>query len=107
MEVLVNVMSWMFPDFKMQWLVEETKKNLPVELDFMNEGRNADKVCSCTTLVDNQKIYNIFIISRINSLGPRNVQRIRLAEDSAHPLGTLHNPRAGHGLSTRRSGGRH
>lgn len=44
MEILVNLMSWMFPDFKMQWLVEETKKNMPLELDFMNEGRNADKV---------------------------------------------------------------
>lgn len=44
MEILVNIMSWMFPDFKMQWLVEETKKNLPIELDFMHEGRNADKV---------------------------------------------------------------
>ena len=26
------------------WLVEEAKKNMPVELDFLNEGRNAEKV---------------------------------------------------------------
>lgn len=45
MEVLVHAMSWAFPDFKMQWLVDETKKNLPIELDFEHEGRNADKVC--------------------------------------------------------------
>lgn len=44
MEVLVRAMGWVFPDFKMQWLVDETKKNLPIELDFEHEGRNADKV---------------------------------------------------------------
>lgn len=37
-------MSIVFPDFKMQWLVDESKKNLPIELDFLNEGRNAEKV---------------------------------------------------------------
>lgn len=26
------------------WLVEEAKKNMPLELDFLNEGRNAEKV---------------------------------------------------------------
>lgn len=44
MEVLVKMMSWVFPDFKFQWLVDETKKNLPIELDFLHEGKNAEKV---------------------------------------------------------------
>lgn len=44
MELGVALMAWVFPDFKMQWLVDVTKKNLPIELDFENEGRNADKV---------------------------------------------------------------
>uniref|UniRef100_A0A182JC41 Protein kinase domain-containing protein n=1 Tax=Anopheles atroparvus TaxID=41427 RepID=A0A182JC41_ANOAO len=44
MEVLVKLVAWTFPDFKFQWLVDESKRNLPVELDFANEGRNADKV---------------------------------------------------------------
>ncbi|XP_017474494.1 PREDICTED: uncharacterized aarF domain-containing protein kinase 1 [Rhagoletis zephyria] len=44
MEVLVKLMSRVFPDFKIQWLVDECKKNLPVELDFLNEGKNAEKV---------------------------------------------------------------
>lgn len=44
MEILANIMAWVFPDFKMQWLVEESKKNLPIELDFLNEGKNAEKV---------------------------------------------------------------
>ena len=34
---------WMFPDFKLRWLVEETKLNLPCELNFMKEGLNAEK----------------------------------------------------------------
>jgi aarF domain-containing kinase len=30
----------------MVWLAEETRKNLPVELDFINEGRNAEKLAN-------------------------------------------------------------
>lgn len=37
-------MSFIFVDFKMQWLVDESKKNLPIELDFLQEGKNAEKV---------------------------------------------------------------
>ncbi|XP_041784092.1 aarF domain-containing kinase 1 [Anopheles merus] len=44
MEVLVKLVAWTFPDFKFQWLVDESKRNLPMELDFANEGRNAEKV---------------------------------------------------------------
>jgi aarF domain-containing kinase len=44
MEYCVKIMSFIFPDFKFQWLVDESKKNLPVELDFMQEGRNTEKV---------------------------------------------------------------
>lgn len=43
MELLCSIMSKIFPEFKMQWLVDESKKNLPTELDFLNEGRNAEK----------------------------------------------------------------
>ncbi|XP_076022187.1 aarF domain-containing protein kinase 1 [Genypterus blacodes] len=44
MEVLVKAVHWLFPDFAFMWLVEEAKKNMPLELDFLNEGRNAEKV---------------------------------------------------------------
>lgn len=44
MEVLVKIMSWVFPEFKFQWLVDETKKNIPIELNFEQEGKNAEKV---------------------------------------------------------------
>jgi aarF domain-containing kinase len=38
------VVSWAFPDFQFEWLVQETKRNIPMELDFHNEGKNAEKV---------------------------------------------------------------
>ncbi|KAJ4441514.1 hypothetical protein ANN_11370 [Periplaneta americana] len=44
MEALVNLVSWVFPDFKFSWLVKESKRNIPIELDFLNEGHNAEKV---------------------------------------------------------------
>jgi len=44
MEVLVRTAAWMFPDFKLLWLLEETKKNLPNELNFLMEGQNADQL---------------------------------------------------------------
>ncbi|KAJ8687845.1 hypothetical protein QAD02_023640 [Eretmocerus hayati] len=44
MEALVRITSWCFPEFKFDWLVEETRKNIPKELDFKLEGKNADKV---------------------------------------------------------------
>lgn len=44
MEYLVKIMSWVFPEFKFQWLVDETKKNIPQELDFEQEGHNAEKI---------------------------------------------------------------
>ncbi|XP_039268202.2 aarF domain-containing protein kinase 1-like [Styela clava] len=33
-----------FPEFNMVWLSEETQKHLPLELDFLHEGKNAEKV---------------------------------------------------------------
>ncbi|XP_060523770.1 aarF domain-containing kinase 1 isoform X2 [Cylas formicarius] len=44
MEYLVKLMSWVFPEFKFQWLVDESKKNIPQELNFVLEGQNAEKI---------------------------------------------------------------
>ncbi|XP_034531590.1 aarF domain-containing protein kinase 1 [Notolabrus celidotus] len=44
MEVLLRAVHWLFPDFAFMWLVEEAKKNMPLELDFLNEGHNAERV---------------------------------------------------------------
>ncbi|XP_014477628.1 PREDICTED: uncharacterized aarF domain-containing protein kinase 1 isoform X1 [Dinoponera quadriceps] len=43
MSTLVKITSLVFPDFKFDWLVDETKKNIPQELDFSREGKNAEK----------------------------------------------------------------
>ncbi|KAG9510626.1 AarF domain-containing protein kinase 1, partial [Fragariocoptes setiger] len=43
MDVLVNVIAELFPNFSFLWLADSTKKNIPLELDFTIEGANADK----------------------------------------------------------------
>ncbi|KAK4525302.1 hypothetical protein GAYE_SCF09G3210 [Galdieria yellowstonensis] len=40
---LVNTAAFLFPDFDYQWLVNEVRENLPKELDFIHEARNAER----------------------------------------------------------------
>lgn len=42
MEVLFGAVSRLFPDFSFMWLANETRINLPMELDFINEGKNSE-----------------------------------------------------------------
>ncbi|XP_068821418.1 aarF domain-containing protein kinase 1 isoform X6 [Capricornis sumatraensis] len=56
MEVLVLAVKQLFPEFEFMWLVDEAKKNLPLELDFLNEGRNAEKVAQMLKYFDFLKI---------------------------------------------------
>lgn len=44
LKVLLKTVHLLFPDFAFMWLVEEAKKNMPLELDFINEGHNAERV---------------------------------------------------------------
>lgn len=44
MELLVNIVAKVFPEFSLMWLAEETKRNLPLELDFVNEAHNTERV---------------------------------------------------------------
>lgn len=44
MSALVKITSWIFPEFKFDWLVDETKKNIPRELNFVCEAENAEKL---------------------------------------------------------------
>uniref|UniRef100_A0A8B9SPW7 AarF domain-containing protein kinase 1 n=1 Tax=Anas platyrhynchos TaxID=8839 RepID=A0A8B9SPW7_ANAPL len=60
MEVLLLVVKQIFPDFEFMWLVEEAKKNLPLELDFLNEGRNAEKVAHMLRNFDFLKVPRIY-----------------------------------------------
>ncbi|XP_008061517.1 uncharacterized aarF domain-containing protein kinase 1 isoform X1 [Carlito syrichta] len=59
MEVLVLAVKQLFPEFEFMWLVDEAKKNLPLELDFLNEGRNAEKVAQMLKRFDFLKIPRI------------------------------------------------
>lgn len=42
-EFFVNVATELFPEFQFQWLVDQIKANLPLELDFLHEGKNCAK----------------------------------------------------------------
>lgn len=44
MTLLVKAVKFIFPGFQYMWLAEETEKNLPQELDFIQEGKNSEKV---------------------------------------------------------------
>nr|CAG4651730.1 EOG090X047B [Triops cancriformis] len=44
MEFLVRTVAWVFPDFQFLWLAEETRKNLPRELDFRIEAENSERI---------------------------------------------------------------
>jgi aarF domain-containing kinase len=39
-----KICKFIFPEFKFEWLADEMRKSIPVELDFVNEARNAEKV---------------------------------------------------------------
>ncbi|KAL5008762.1 hypothetical protein ScPMuIL_014343 [Solemya velum] len=41
---LVSCVAFLFPEFQYKWLGEETKKNLPRELNFLHEATNCQRV---------------------------------------------------------------
>ncbi len=45
-DFLLSVAGKLFPEFKLKWLVDEFNKNLPLELDFLHEAANAERVKS-------------------------------------------------------------
>ncbi|XP_029767382.1 uncharacterized aarF domain-containing protein kinase 1 [Terrapene carolina triunguis] len=59
-EILLLTVKQIFPDFEFMWLVDEAKKNLPLELDFLNEGRNAEKVAHMLKDFDFLKVPRIY-----------------------------------------------
>ncbi|CAG5115789.1 unnamed protein product [Candidula unifasciata] len=60
MEVLVHAAGWLFPEFAYVWLAEETKRNLPVELDFLNEGRNCERIAKILSKFKFLKVPKVF-----------------------------------------------
>ncbi|XP_029808689.1 uncharacterized aarF domain-containing protein kinase 1 isoform X3 [Suricata suricatta] len=59
-EVLVLAVKQLFPEFEFMWLVDEAKKNLPLELDFLNEGRNAERLAQMLKHFDFLKVPRIY-----------------------------------------------
>ena len=53
---MANCLALIFPRFKFVWLAEEAEKYLPIELDFMNEGKNIERV---TKLLENFKFIRV------------------------------------------------
>lgn len=60
MEFVLTAMMKIFPDFQMHWLIDETKKNIAKELDFLQEGKNAEKLSSMFSNYKWLKIPKIF-----------------------------------------------
>ena len=44
LQLLIRLVAIVFPDFQFMWLADETRKNLPLELDFLHEGKNCETV---------------------------------------------------------------
>ncbi|KAI8421629.1 hypothetical protein MSG28_009634 [Choristoneura fumiferana] len=60
MELVLKAMAKIFPEFQMQWLIDETRKNIMKELDFLQEGRNAEKVAKMFTNYSWLRVPKIF-----------------------------------------------
>ncbi|KAG6607049.1 AarF domain-containing protein kinase 1, partial [Cucurbita argyrosperma subsp. sororia] len=43
MSFLSRTISWLFPDYRFQWLASEFEKTIFMELDFIHEARNAER----------------------------------------------------------------
>ena len=57
-----------FPEFQFLWLAEETKKNLPLELDFVHEAKNCEKVATMYQHYDYLKVRFLYFPSVFDSL---------------------------------------
>lgn len=91
MAALVKITSWVFPDFKFDWIVDESKKNIPQELDFTLEGRNAEKVKALFKDFHWLKVRSRHSQSEIFSVCPKTPKRFIFPffflSDSKHILG--------------------
>lgn len=68
MESALILVSRIFPNFELMWVSEETKKNLPRELNFQNEVNNclrATENLKCFSWVKLPKIYTEFCTPRV------------------------------------------
>lgn len=78
-------MKQLFPEFEFMWLVDEAKKNLPLELDFLNEGRNAERVAQML------KHFDFLKVGGVGQWGRGGLMRVQ-----GRPGPALNIPPAGH-----------
>jgi len=63
-KLLVALVSRIFPEFQFGWLSEEMRRNLPLELDFVHEARNCEKVAKNFAHLNFLKV-NVFVLCRL------------------------------------------
>lgn len=56
----INLLYWMYPRLDYRWLAEEAEQNIPVELDFENEGKNSMKFAELFSEMKNIKVPMVF-----------------------------------------------
>ncbi|ELR21367.1 aarF domain containing kinase 5, putative [Acanthamoeba castellanii str. Neff] len=54
-EAAAQAIAWFFPDFQFSWVVGEFEKNLEMEMDFVNEAKNAERIAH--NFAHNKQIY--------------------------------------------------
>ncbi|XP_016902723.2 uncharacterized protein LOC103500138 isoform X1 [Cucumis melo] len=59
MSFLSRTISWLFPDYRFEWLASEFEKTILLELDFLQEARNAERTA------ENFKNNNLVKIPRV------------------------------------------
>jgi len=60
MDDSVKMVARLFPDFEFTWIAEETRSNLPLELDFLHEVENCEKATENLKNFDWVKLPKIF-----------------------------------------------
>lgn len=98
MSFILKTMEVVFPEFQMKWLIEETKTNINKELDFIQEGKNAEKVASMFKSYEWLRIPKIFweySTSRVlvmEYMDGAPINDVQYIEVSTYYLVTLYNP---------------
>uniref|UniRef100_T2MA03 Uncharacterized aarF domain-containing protein kinase 1 n=1 Tax=Hydra vulgaris TaxID=6087 RepID=T2MA03_HYDVU len=59
-EFFVGLASSIFPEFRFQWLVDQIKESIPLETDFLHEGRNCEKLANMLKDISFLKVPKIY-----------------------------------------------
>jgi aarF domain-containing kinase len=65
-EKAILTIKWLFPEFEFGWLAEEIRRNLPNELDFIQEAKNSERLGEFFNRDTDMYYRNAFIDGRIH-----------------------------------------